>query len=201
MANPRKAIERSKAARRSHGAQWHYTDKSGAVWHGVEEMGRGVELREVGPAHEILRLRHTGYYMDAFQEETVHGVVFRLPHGRFLAGYEDPWNEGMYIFDPERFEDEKEAARRADRAAEIYAEAEREWDELWQAARRWEALGEELASLRDEARALIPAVRTDPRLCVSLRRVLRARETAQHERRQVWADHSWHPQWKDALLA
>lgn len=54
-------------------------------------------LRFVGYAHKIADLRHTGWYVDNDQHETVRGVVFQLPgrNGKplFVAGYED-WNNG-----------------------------------------------------------------------------------------------------------
>ena len=76
----------------------------------------------------IRSIRHTGWFTDEYQSETIRGVVFRLPHGRgFLAGWS--MGEGMasavdrYVWD-----DEKDAARAADDMAERAAEraAERE---------------------------------------------------------------------------
>ena len=78
--------------------------------------------------------RHDDY------NETTSGVVYQLParNGvpQYVAGYSDPDNNGPAVlsFD-ETFEDKMEAARAANRLAELMAEESREHDEAWQAYR------------------------------------------------------------------
>ena len=74
-------------------------------------------------------ISHSGWYCDQFCDETIRGVVFRLPHGRgFLAGWS--MGEGMsseidvsYIYD-----DESSAAYAADSMAQYAAERQREFE-------------------------------------------------------------------------
>lgn len=79
---------------------------------------------------EIARtIKHTGWYYNDF-DETIRGLVFRLPHNRgFLAAYS--MGDGMasavdtsYIYD-----DEIDAALAADDMAKYAAERQREYEE------------------------------------------------------------------------
>ena len=74
-------------------------------------------------------IRHTGWFADDFQDQTIRGIVFRLPAGRgFLAG----WSMGKGMasgLDYDVWDNEADAAREADRMAERTAEAEREYQE------------------------------------------------------------------------
>lgn len=84
------------------------------------------------PAHTILRLRHTGWYADAIQDEVFHGVVGRLSHYRWIAGVV---RYGESVWDTTRiFDTQREAARAADDMAQRDAEEAREYDERYQAA-------------------------------------------------------------------
>lgn len=94
-----------------------------------------AHFRFVGLAHELAKcIRHQGWYVEdePFQDETTVGVVYRLPSGRgFIAGCTDPWNRekdgrGPCLLEIEAIAEEREAALRADRIAEIYAEHCRE---------------------------------------------------------------------------
>lgn len=76
---------------------------------------------------------HRGWFADADCSNTVRGLVGRLSHGRFVAGYSVKDN-GEHVYLPQVFDDEREAARAADQEAERYAETEREYSERWQAA-------------------------------------------------------------------
>lgn len=74
------------------------------------------------------RISHRGWYTDDDGDsETIRGFVMHLPKGRgFLAG----WSMGNGMasdLEYEIFDTEEEAARRADRNAEIAAEKEREY--------------------------------------------------------------------------
>ena len=67
-------------------------------------------------------IRHKGWFTDADCTMKARGIVVRLPHEKFLAGYElDDTGERVYF--PEIFTDESDAARRADGHAERFAEA------------------------------------------------------------------------------
>lgn len=74
------------------------------------------------------RIRHKGWFCDDSQDQTIRGIVLRLPHGRgFLAGWS--MGEGMASsvdFSP-IFADAAGAALCADSMAENAAESEREY--------------------------------------------------------------------------
>ena len=72
-------------------------------------------------------IRHAGWFCDDYGDgEKIRGIVVRLPHGRFLAG----WSMGesmSSIVDGRLFDDESAAARYADQLAESAADREREY--------------------------------------------------------------------------
>lgn len=151
----------------------------------VQSSNRPHRLRFVGAAHKLVYLRHTGWYVDNCQSETTSGVVYRLPKGRgFLAGYSDPWNgekdgSGPHSLDcSEVHETAEEAARRADRLAELYAEFCREDDAKQAAESRIESIrDEELPELREQVRALAEGIRQSklaPVVCDAMREKIRA---------------------------
>lgn len=77
-------------------------------------------------ADEITRLGHNGWYVDDFEQDTFRGIVLTLPRSRgFLAGY--TMGEHMISFVDVSWvhDDEVEAARAADNAAEYAAEEAR----------------------------------------------------------------------------
>jgi len=76
---------------------------------------------------------HTGWFADADCSNTVRGIVGRLSHDRFVAGYVVKDN-GEHVYLCRVFDDEREAARAADQEAERIAEKEKEYSERWQAA-------------------------------------------------------------------
>lgn len=102
---------------------------SGAHPGGSFYLGSDFEPgRYIKRADEVTRLDHTGWYTDAFQDQTIFGIVIFLPHGRFLAG----WSMGAGMassYDGELYTDAEEAAQAADSMAEHAAEAEREYQE------------------------------------------------------------------------
>lgn len=84
--------------------------------------------RYIKRADEIIRLDHTGWFCDDFPDQTIHGIVIYLPHGKFLAGWS--MGEGMASnYDGDIYDDETEAAHVADQIAEIAAENAREYQE------------------------------------------------------------------------
>lgn len=128
-------------------------------------------FRDIGAAHDIVRLRHTGWYMDADGSETIAGHVWQLParNGEpvYLSGYVEP-ESGYCTLDATRgriatHSDKEDAARAADALAEKDAEKEREYSERWQAARdaddeRADAR-DALKTARADARQAIAAIR------------------------------------------
>lgn len=146
----------------------------------VEEGECG--FRFVGASGKILsNLRHRGWYVDNFQDGVTQGVVYRLPHGRFVAGASGPWNcdkdgFGPFLMENAVFEDEEEAARQADRVAERYAEFCREDDLKEQAKVRIEDAKESIGNIREEIRSLVAGIRESTlaeSVCSQLRRDIR----------------------------
>lgn len=111
--------------RNAYGAGLHH---GGGQWytHG------GEQFRDERDAHDILPRLPRGWYTDADANETAVGIVARLPHGRFIAGYR--WtSNGERVYFPEVFTDEDDAAGAADGHAERFAEDAREDDERFRA--------------------------------------------------------------------
>jgi len=78
---------------------------------------------------EGVRIRHTGWFCDEYQDDKIRGIVARLPRGRgFLAG----WTMGTGMasgWEGDVYETAQDAARAADSLAENMAEKEREYQE------------------------------------------------------------------------
>jgi len=113
----------------------------GAVWYAFSAQFDGER-----DAHEVLTtLRHTGYFTDCEGDAKAIGIVARLPHGRWLAGYRwtdnDEWVYYGHIHDSER-----DAAQAGDSHAEAFAELERKSDEHFQDMSRAEGRVEECES-------------------------------------------------------
>lgn len=129
-------------------------------------------FRQHETAEKLLRLRHKGWFTENFCGETVRGEVWRLPHGKFLAVIPDQFNDGAGIVENCVYDDENDAARNADRMAEIYAENAREDDAKFQAEQQIESARELIASARETVRELIAGIRESklsPRICEQLR--------------------------------
>lgn len=116
------------------------------------------------PAHEVINLRHTGWYTDIEGRCSAVGIVASFParpgfpEGWHLAGYR--WTENdERVFYLDVFSDKEEAARYADRYAERFADDEREYNQKWQEARDIERKIEELS---EECRKLV-ALRNNAR--------------------------------------
>jgi hypothetical protein len=152
----------------------------------IEHASRG--LRIVGPADEIIRLGHTGWYTDPFDTgETVRGYVVQLPARGgecvYIPAIEDPCNTDCYICDfHSATDDKKDAARWADSMAESYAERERDYQTKESAKMRAEELREEARTLRAEHSAMIAELRSvaewrnvsAPAICARIRSDLAA---------------------------
>ncbi|CAB4162060.1 hypothetical protein UFOVP786_23 [uncultured Caudovirales phage] len=120
-----------------------------------------VPFRFIGYVDEIRRsIDHQGWYCDQFQDRTLRGVVYQLParNGvpQYLSGYQESDNDSVVLY-LDSFEAEPaEAAYRADRIAERWAESEREYQEAWFAgSQAGEAVREALDALRDEVSRIV----------------------------------------------
>lgn len=96
-----------------------------AVWY----SHHGEQFRNERDACEVLRMRHTGWFTDNYQDETAVGIIASLPHGRFIAGYRWTSNDERVYFD-EVFTNEDDAARMADEHARAFAENCRDSEEI-----------------------------------------------------------------------
>lgn len=95
----------------------------------------GPEFRDERYCDEIARsIGHNGWFAGSDCYETVRGIVARLPHGRFIAGYVQSVNSERTYY-PEIFDDERDAALMADEHARVIAETAREFDDRLNAAR------------------------------------------------------------------
>lgn len=82
---------------------------------------------------EGARIKHDGWYCDADCDETIRGLVARLSHGRFIAGYQCSVN-GERVYFGDIHESQVQAAYAADEHARVQAEKEKEYNEHHQAA-------------------------------------------------------------------
>ena len=82
---------------------------------------------------EDVRIDHTGWFSDADCSRTVRGIVARLTHGRYLAGYYSNDN-GERVYLAGVYDDVRTAASAADNEAQRIAEDEKEYSERWDAA-------------------------------------------------------------------
>jgi signal transduction histidine kinase len=88
----------------------------------------GDTFRDERDAHTIVSSLGRGWFTDGFCDETAIGIVARLTHSRFIAGYRWTLNDERVYF-PDIFDDEEDAACMADGHAEAYAEQSREYEE------------------------------------------------------------------------
>ena len=170
---------------------------------------RAVGLRFVGFADDIAgrAIEHRGWFTDCDGcGEVLRGAVYQLPgrkgRTRYLAAYREGsegkrgWTDMGYdgaaaiacreVFEAERGDSDapeaaREAARRADSIAETVARDQREYNDAWQAARRWSDLADDIAEIRAQARQLVADMRAAiksgvtaaPSICAALRTALR----------------------------
>ena len=123
--------------------------------------------------------RHEGWYTDADCAMKARGIVVRLPHGKFLAGYEWDANDERVYF-PEIFTDETDAARRADSHAESFADDCRKHEVKRREAQDLQTEAEDMAHQLAEKLALrnnprFPGAREEARELVAELRGLRQR--------------------------
>ena len=110
-------------------------------------------FRDIRDAHDIVRSLPRGWYTDMHQDETAIGIVARISHGRFIAGYRWTSNDETVIF-PQVYEDEDEAARAADSHAERFAEDSRDDSERFDAMSDAKTAADDAAEFLRDAWAL-----------------------------------------------
>lgn len=126
------------------------------------------------------------------------GVVYMLPHGRYIAAMVDPWNwckegSGPCIVEckpngePFTYKDKDEAARAADDLAEHYAESAREegrlQSEILQHEESMEYNKRAMDEARSEARSLLSEIRAStlsPGLCERMKGEVRDLRATMH---------------------
>ena len=130
----------------------------------VENVSDG--LRHVGQSDYIIRIDHKGWYVDNFQDETVHGEVYQLParNGQlqFVPAVNDPYNKDCAALDFHSIADDKEeCARMADSMAESWAEREREYQAEESRKERLSDIQDEIKQLYQEFRRVSREIRTN----------------------------------------
>ena len=142
-----------------------------SVWYAQD----GEQFPREGYADECYQgIRHKGWFTEGSHVETARGLVVKLPHGKFIAGYE--WSDnGERVYFPEVFDSETDAAHQADGHAERFAEAcledSRRFDDAQELEYRCQQLADHLAEklalrndprfpdAREEARELLTELR------------------------------------------
>lgn len=186
----------------------------------VENVSDGLRL--VGFADEIARkersraIEHRGWFThdDGDPPDVLRGIVYQLParngQPQYVYGYDDPNNDdcALLCFDP--VPTVMEAARDADRLAEIYAEHERDFHRAWDAGCRYSSLGESIKELRQEALQLGAEMRearrtgiNAPTICNTLRerigQIYRSIQKARKEREKLHDTYGSDDGFKDAM--
>lgn len=177
----------------------HETHGYSVRW--VEDVSCGLRL--VGFADEISRIDHRGWFTDEFQDETYRGIVYQLParHGvsQYVYGYADPNNDGCALLCFNVETDKLEAARQADRFAEIFAEYARDYNRASSAGQQYRDLDDEIKEMRKEALTIAAEMRAArvakvqaPTICATLRdkvmSLYRSIQKARKERRELMSD-------------
>lgn len=121
----------------------------GAVWYAFT-----AQFDNERDAHDVLTtMGHTGYYTDVECDSRAIGIVAKLPHGRWLAGYRWTDNDER-VYYGHIHDNERDAAHAADSHAEAFAELQRDSDERFQDMSRAESTVEESeASVRHALKA------------------------------------------------
>ncbi len=130
----------------------------------VENVSKG--LRFVGKADKLVKLGHTGWYMDNFQDETVHGQVWQLParngEPQFIPGVNDSRNPDASAIDVHSITSDKEdCARTADQMAKNWAEREREYQAKQDAENRLEEIEAEIKDEYQDFRRITREIRAN----------------------------------------
>lgn len=125
-------------------ARGHITERT--LW-----QGDGVWTSET-PYFRDTAKQKNGWYGDSEYQENLHiGVVARLPHSRFIAGYYVD-NSETYVWFDEVWSNRRDAAYCADEHARVAAEIEDEYQQKCNEAMRLDSLIEKkLADVLDIA--------------------------------------------------
>lgn len=108
-------------------------DKPVYYTHCGQQFPREIFVDEFRDDNGRPLIEHTGWFANVDWSNKIRGIIVRLPHGRYLAGYFQSDN-GERVYYPEIYDSEREAVYAADRLAET----EREYSERWNAARELE---------------------------------------------------------------
>lgn len=174
--------------------------------------------QKVADAHELVNLRHTGWFADLLGYGVIRGavVVLKTSRGAYYipATYCTEW-DGITLHmknaeivakgsdDNVHTSAKREAALFADQCAEREAERARDDDEKYRAEEKVQELREELEQTRTGVRDLIREIKAhgafSPAICAILRRTLRdERERVRDLRAGVqeltarpWMIHEW----------
>lgn len=141
----------------------------------VEDLD-SLNWRREGDSHEIVRLNHTGWYADSYQQNLVVGCVLQLPtrKGRLQfvpATYNSEWDTAT-VYLNEITDDNSSAARWADQNAEKEAERSREYEARDEAALKICEAREAIHTINKE---VLPALKElkvttlSPALCTMVR--------------------------------
>jgi hypothetical protein len=232
LARARMALERQTKvyndewpwARGAHNVTRQRAPNEGYAW---IENPSAAGLRRVGYADECVPrysrcIDHKGWFINEFQDEVFRGVVYQLPgrdgRARYLAGYEDPWNAPAaflsldIIEGAQHCEDDNDAKRdaaiSADEIARIFAEREREFQEVANARNRFDEIPDEITGIRDDVRKLCAQMRKARKACAGLevpdlcaairadvRSLLKDVEKLRGERAKLESYYSHSPHW------
>lgn len=102
-------------------------DKHGGL--GFYLGGVGMPCTRFDYADDVVSsITHKGWFCDAYGDQTIRGIVLRLSHGRYLAGW--TMGEGMASkCDRKIYSDPEDCALMADELARIAADNQRDFDE------------------------------------------------------------------------
>jgi len=137
--------------------------------------------RDLGDAHDVVRLNHTGWYvMDDWSSEVACGRVLQLPSrdgvSVYVPGIYDTSCDGVTVWPLDQYETPEECARAADEHARVYAEKAREYFERDQAEQQIAELHETAQQCIAEFKRLAVATRETPlpsTICDTVRNRLR----------------------------
>ena len=123
-------------------------------------------LRHTGHADEVYQyIEHRGWFTDNFMDEVLRGFVLQLPTNKGQLRYipattHSDW-DGVTLYMSDICDDPEEAARSADRYAQIEAEVAREDDAKFQAEVQIENLHEEMQDAIAQFRRVKVAAQID----------------------------------------
>lgn len=142
--------------------------------------------RVLGTSEEVCRkegsrrVDHSGWYTspEGDDGQTLSGYVLQIPArdgvAQYVAGTAHSEFDGVTIYPAARYDSPLDAASAADDHAKTDAEQEREYQTAWRAGQEWAEKGEEIATARKEALAILAERRAvkgvqAPALCKAIR--------------------------------